>query len=300
MKIVVALGGNSLIRYGQKGTYGEQLENMRVTCRQLARMIKAGHDLVITHGNGPQVGNILLQQEATDEVPKMPLDVCGAMTQGEIGYLIQSVLRGELESAGTKKEVITIVTQVIVDKDSSAFKNPTKPIGPFYKEKSEGMVYVTKKGWRRVVASPKPIEVVEKDIIKKLVSGGFVVVAGGGGGIPVIKSDGRLSGVEAVVDKDFCAALIAESVGADIFMILTDVDGVAINFGKPDEKKLDRMSIAEAQKYIDEGQFGEGRMKPKIEACIGFLKKGGKKCIVSLPETALEAVGGKAGTEIFK
>lgn len=299
MKIVVALGGNSLIRYGQKGTFEEQIENMRATCRQLGQLIKAGHHLLIIHGNGPQVGNVLLQQECAKNVPQMPLYVCVAMTQGQIGFFIQNILRSELKSVGIKKEVITLLTQSIVYKNDPAFKNSTKPVGPFYSEKKfDDMIFVEGKGYRRVVPSPKPIEIVEEKTIKKLFFGGNIVIAGGGGGIPVMKENGGLAGKDAVIDKDYCAELLAKAVGADLFLFLTDVEKVAINFRKPNERKIDKMSLVDAKKYLEEGHFGEGSMKPKIDACLGFLKSGGNKCIISLPENASDAMENKAGTLI--
>lgn len=320
MKIVVALGGNSLIRYGQRGTYEEQIENMRATCRQLAQLVKLGHRLLIVHGNGPQVGNVLLQQECAKDVPQMPLYVCVAMTQGQIGFFIQNVLRSELQKAGIKNNnVVTLLTQAVVDANDPAFRKPTKPVGPFYKEKKfSDVIFVKDKGYRRVVPSPKPQRIVEEEIIKKLFFGrspnvargeaqdenevfignGDIVVAGGGGGIPVMGENAGLAGREAVIDKDYCAGLLAKAVEADLFMCLTDVDGVAINFKKPNEKKIDRMSAREAEKYLGEGHFGEGSMKPKIDACLEFLKQGGKKCVISLPESALEAMSDGAGTKI--
>lgn len=300
MKIVVALGGNSLIRFGQRGTYEEQIENMRATCRQLAQLVKVGHRLLVVHGNGPQVGNILLQQECARDVSKMPLYVCVAMTQGQIGFFIQNTLKSELEKAEIRnKNVITILTQAIVDANDPAFKKPTKPVGPLYSEKKfSDSIFIEGKGYRRVVPSPKPKEIIEEETIKELFFGGSIVIAGGGGGIPVMKENNGLAGVDAVIDKDYCAGLLAKSVGADLFLCLTDVDKVSINFKKPNEEKMDKMSAAEAKRYLKEGHFGEGSMKPKIDACLEFLKSGGKKCLISLPESTLEAMADRAGTKI--
>lgn len=296
MKIVVSLGGNSLIRKGQKGTYEEQLENIEVTCKELAKIVKEGHKIIINHGNGPQVGNLLIQQEKVKEIPSMPLDVLVAMTEGQIGYLIQNCLKNKLK----KLNIVTLITQVIVDENDKSFKNPTKPIGPYYKEKIyENMVYIEGFGYRRVVASPKPIDIVEKEVIRKLFNKGYIVIAGGGGGVPVIKKGSELIGVEAVIDKDYVAAKIAEIVKADALLILTDVDGVIINFGRENETKIDKLTIKEAEKYLKEGQFYEGRMKPKIEACIEFLRKGGKFCFIGLPEKASEVIKGKSGSTII-
>ncbi len=302
MRIVVALGGNSLIKYGQKGSYEELVENIRIVCKQLAQLIKIGHQLIITHGSGPSIGNLLIQQEKTkEEIPAMPLDACNAMIEGQLGYIIQNALKTELNKIDINKNVATIVTQTVVNDNDPAFKNPTKPIGPFYKEKFfDEMIYIQDKGYRRVVASPKPVEIVEKDTIRKLVDDGFIIVVGGGGGIPVIRKGDEMIGVEAVVDKDLCAEIIAEIVKAETFLILTDVDSVSVNFKKADEKKVDKMSVEEARKYSEEGQFGEGSMKPKIESCIKFLESGGEKCIISSNEKALDAMEGKAGTLITR
>ncbi len=298
MRIVVALGGNSLIRKGQTGIYQEQSENIRDTCGELAKLVDAGHDIIITFGNGPQVGNILLQQESTKDIPPMPLDVCVAMTQGQIGYMIQSSLKSELGKLGIRKDVVTVLTQVIVDSDDSAFKRPTKPVGPYYKDKRfNDMIFVGGRGHRRLVPSPRPVDIVEKSIIKKLIREGCIVIAGGGGGVPVVKNGGRLSGVEGVVDKDLTSALLARLLKAEMLLILLAA-GVFINYGTPSQKKLDRMNLDEAGSYLREGQFGEGSMKPKIEACMDFLENGGKKCVICLPEEAADALKGGAGTFI--
>ncbi|MEW5996961.1 MAG: carbamate kinase [Candidatus Micrarchaeota archaeon] len=292
MKIVIALGGNALILPGQKGTAEEQMKNVQKTCRQL-RSIEEEHEIVVTHGNGPQVGNLLIQQkEANGKVAKMPLDVCGAMTQGQLGYWIQQEMRNEGLHAAT------IVTQVLVDAKDPAFKNPTKPVGPFYKEKQPGMVMDAGRGYRKVVPSPIPVEIVEIDAIKAMVGKGLVVIASGGGGIPVVKKGGKLVGVEAVIDKDRAAQVLANEIFADVLMIPTAVDCVKLNYGKKDEKELWEMSVEEAGKYLAAGEFAEGSMKPKIEACVAFVKKGGKKAVICSIENIEKALDGRSGTTI--
>jgi carbamate kinase len=292
---VVAFGGNALLRAGQKGTIGEQEKNAYDTCLCLLELIKKDRNIVITHGNGPQVGNILLQNQAGAKMfglPEMPLDICGAYSQGLIGYIIEQQLRNVLEKNKMDRDVITIVTEVMVDKDDPAFKNPTKPIGPYYsKEEADKIVKETDsvfaedpkgRGWRKVVASPVPKVIGNRKSIASLARNGQVVVAVGGGGIPVFyKEPDFLEGIDAVIDKDLASALLATQIEADEFFILTDVPKVCINFNKPDQKELDTLTVAEAKKYLEEKQFTEGSMAPKIRAAIQFVENGGKMTIIT-------------------
>ena len=308
-KILVALGGNAILRHKEKGTAEEQFENIKRTCRHMVRIMKDGYRIAITHGNGPQVGDILLRNEkCKDILPPMPLDVCGAESQGMIGYMLQQSMRSEMRKAGLELPVVTLVTQVLVDNNDMAFKRPTKPIGPFYtaleaerlrREKNWTVVDDGMRGYRRVVPSPQPKAIVEKDSIKTLFETGTIVIASGGGGVPVIaREDGGLEGIEAVVDKDLTAELFAREIGAEILLMLTDVGKVAINFGRPDQKDLDDITVAQAAGYLADGQFPPGSMGPKIEAAMRFIKSGGKKAIVTSLESARQALAGKAGTLI--
>ncbi len=306
--IVIALGGNALLQKGQKGTFEEQLRNARVAARQIVKLVKLGYRIVVTHGNGPQVGAILLQQEAAkDIVPPMPLDACGAMSQGLIGYIIQQSLYNELRREGLSIPVATIVTQTIVRKDDPAFKNPTKFIGPYYSEeeakrlmKEKGWVMKPdpRGGWRRVVPSPDPVGHIEIEAIKRLVDAGVIVIASGGGGIPVIEENGEYRGVEAVIDKDLAAERLATALRADILMILTDVEKVALNYGKPNQKFIDVMTVSEAKKYYEEGHFPPGSMGPKVLAAIRFVENGGKFAVIGHLYKALETLRGETGTRI--
>lgn len=309
--VVVALGGNAMIRVKQKGTLEEQLENVDKTVDNILDMIKQGYKIVITHGNGPQVGNIVLQNDAGTEkgVAPMPLDVCGSESQGFIGYMIQRSLGNKFTKQGINKTVATVVTQVLVDANDPAFKNPTKPIGPFYaKEKADALKHEKKdwtiiedsgRGYRRVVPSPIPKGIIEAHAIRTLVESGTIVVASGGGGIPVIrKEDGSITGVEAVIDKDLAGEVLAAEVGASIFMILTEVPKVSINYRKPNQIDLDKMTVSEAKGYFDEGHFAPGSMGPKVRAAIKFLEAGGKQVIITTPELAGKALKGEAGTHI--
>lgn len=306
---VVALGGNALIRSGEKGMYSEQSRNVRITAAALVELVKAGHHLVITHGNGPQVGNLLLQQEAASgTVPPMPLDVLGARSQGQIGYMFQQALGDALRAAGMAGEVATILTQAVVDADSSALKNPTKPIGPFYdretaerlqREKGWVIIEDSGRGYRRVVGSPQPKDIVEKATIKRLVDAGVLVIASGGGGIPVVRqADGSLAGIEAVIDKDRGAALLASLVNARLLVILTDADQVSLNYESPQQVNLDRVTVSQMRAYADQGHFPPGSMGPKIEAAINFLTHGGERVVITRPELTLAGLEGKAGTQI--
>ena len=292
---VVALGGNALLRGNEIGTIQQQEKNTYNTCLNLLNLLKEGYNIVITHGNGPQVGNIMLRNEAgynNYKIPKMPLDICVADSQGGIGYMIERQIINLLKDHKIRKNVVTIVTQVLVDKDDPAFQNPTKPVGAFYlKEEADLLARVNnfifkedsgKRGWRRVVPSPKPQDILNKKVIKDLVHKGNIVIASGGGGIPVYRdSDKKLYGVEAVIDKDNASALLAEEIGADAFFILTDVPKVYVKFKKPDQKALDVVTADEAQKYFDDGEFAAGSMGPKILAAINFVKNGGKETVIT-------------------
>jgi carbamate kinase len=326
-RIVIAIGGNAILQDGQKGTNEEQRANLEVACESISALIRPGVNVVLTHGNGPQVGNILVQNEAArDQVPPQPLDVCGAQSQGSLGYLIQQTLVKILRRKHIERDVVAIVTQTVVSPDDPAFRVPTKPVGPFYKEadanalsreKGWKMKEVGKRRWRRVVPSPEPVEIVERDMIQRLMRQGTVVIAAGGGGIPVIRRDGGLVGVEAVIDKDRASATLARDVGADALIILTDIEKVAIDFGTPRQRQLDRMTVTEAKKYLEEGQFPPGSMGPKIEAAIAFLssrketsldsfaeagtrpQRSQLKVIITSLGMATETAGGRTGTVIM-
>lgn len=291
---MVAFGGNALLRSGQKGTYEEQLANVEQTCESLCNLIKRGYNIVIGHGNGPQVGNVMLQHEAgkkNNGIPAMPMDFCVAETQGSIAYMIELALRNVFAKNDIYRDVVTIVTQVAVNALDPMFQNPTKPVGPYYtKEEAEklheltGSIYKEDpkgNGWRKVVASPKPKRINNIKIIKHLVKGGNVVVTVGGGGIPVVEESDYVRGVEAVIDKDLASALCAIQIEAEEFYILTDVPKVYINFRKPNEQALDVITVDEAKKYLAEGQFTEGSMAPKVRAGIMFIENGGKSCIIT-------------------
>ena len=291
---VVAFGGNALLRSGQKGTYQEQLANVEQTCESLCNLIKRGYNIVIGHGNGPQVGNVMLQHEAGHKdfsIPAMPMDFCVAETQGSIAYMIELALRNVFAKNDIYRDVVTIVTQVAVNALDPMFQNPTKPVGPYYsKEEAErlhaetGAIYKEDpkgNGWRKVVASPRPKRINNIKIIKHLVKGGNVVVTVGGGGIPVIEENDYVRGVEAVIDKDLASALCAIQIEAEEFYILTDVPKVYINFRKPNEQALDVITVDEAKKYLAEGQFTEGSMAPKVRAGIMFIENGGKTCVIT-------------------
>lgn len=306
---VVAIGGNSLVKDKDHRTVPDQFDSTRETCAHIAGMIEQGWDVVITHGNGPQVGFILLRSEmASDVLHTVPLDSCGADTQGAIGYMIQQSLYNEFKKRGIKKQAATAVTQVVVGKDDPAFQNPSKPIGPFYDEEEAKELgaergWVVKddagRGWRRVVPSPIPLEIVERDAIKTLLDAGFVVIGVGGGGIPVVKEeDSSLRGVEAVIDKDYASGLLASSIQADLLLISTAVDQVALNFGQPGQRWLDKMTVAEAERYLAEDHFAPGSMGPKIRASIKFLKEGGREALITSPENIERALAGETGTRI--
>lgn len=308
--IVIALGGNAILQAGQRGTIKEQLENVDIICAHLVEIISNKRcKMVITHGNGPQIGNVLLQNEmASSLVPSMPLDMCGAATQGMMGYMIQQTLANRLRAAGLRHHITTVITQVIVSRDDPALKKPTKPIGTFYsfdeaqklhRDKGWSMFEDSSRGYRRVVPSPRPFEIQETRIIRDLLEKEEIVIAVGGGGIPVIREEDRsLRGIEAVIDKDLAAEKLAEDINAAIFMILTDVEQVKLNYGSVAEVGISLMTADEAENYVKEGQFGEGSMKPKVEAGIRFIRAGGRRTIITALNKALEALEGQVGTMI--
>ncbi|HSG43060.1 MAG TPA: carbamate kinase [Anaerolineales bacterium] len=305
---VVAVGGNSLIIDKNRKSIPDQFDAVEETAKHLADMIEAGWDIVITHGNGPQVGFILRRSElALHELHPVPLDYCGADTQGAIGYMLQKAMTNEFKKRGIEKKTVTVVTQVEVDANDPAFDKPSKPIGSFMDEETarqrmaEGQDFVEDagRGWRRVVPSPLPKRIVEVDAIKNLLDDGYVVVAVGGGGIPVVeKEDGSLRGVEAVIDKDFASSLLATNINADLLLISTAVEQVAINFNKPDQKWLDKITVAEAEQYGEEGHFAPGSMLPKVKAVVKFLKNGGKQALITDPPNIDRALKGETGTWI--
>jgi carbamate kinase len=302
--LIVALGGNALIRKGQKGTIEEQFENLKVPIRQIARLSRK-YRIIITHGNGPQVGNLLLQQEHCHAVPKLPLEILVAQTQGQIGYMIESTLDSELMKIGIHTQpLVSLISYVVVDENDPAFKNPLKPIGPVYSEKEAASLPYpmrkTAKGYRRVVVSPKPVSIVEKREIKKLIEMNFIVICCGGGGIPVIREGRAFQGIDAVIDKDLAGAKLAEEVGADIFLIATDVQGVALNYGTKNQKFLGSVTLEQAQRYLKEGHFAPGSMKPKIEAAMKVVLNCGARSVITSLEDIEQAVAGKAGTEVIR
>ena len=311
-KVVIALGGNAIIREGEEGNIHQQFKNTRSSLDGIIEVIKDDYNIVITHGNGPQAGNMLIRTEegVKKGLPARPLGVIVADTEGGMGYMIEQSLQNRLKSENIDKDVVTILSQVVVDPDDPQMKNPTKPVGPFYsKEKAEK--YQKEKGWnivedagrgyRRVVPSPIPQTVIEKNVIKKLVDEDIVVIAAGGGGIPVyFDKNNNLEGVDAVIDKDFASAVLALEIGAKILVISTGVEKVSINFGKENQKDLEKMSVDDCKKYLDEGHFPPGSMGPKIKAAIKFLNNGGEKVYITLPEKIEEALKGKTGTLITK
>jgi len=320
--IIIALGGNALIRENQKGTYEEQYFNLQQSSQQLLELLRDENRVIITHGNGPQVGNLLLASEsAKDIVPLMPLNVCGAATQGFMGYMIQQAIASCLREAGLKHNITTVVTQVIVDANDPSFINPTKPIGPFYnfseaemlrQQRGWKMIEDSNRGYRRVVPSPKPLSIQQARIIESMLDAGEIVIAVGGGGIPVVRGRNRcLQGVEAVIDKDYASSRLAIDINADVFIILTTVEKVFRDFGLSSQKALDHLTVAEAKKLLAEGQFGVGSMEPKIRAAIEFLHETGKsvrlslhrrerEVIITLPEMVTAAMQGKTGTRITR
>lgn len=300
--LVVALGGNALVKKGQSGTAEEQLQNLRLPLRQVARLAK-NYRIIITHGNGPQVGNLLLQQECCDKVPRLPLEILVAQTQGQIGYMIESTLDNEFMKLrlDSKQYFVTLLSYVVVDENDPAFKNPSKPIGPAFSEEEASLLpyptVKTPKGYRRVVASPRPVTIVEKREIMKLIDLGFIVISCGGGGIPVIKESRTFHGVDAVIDKDLASAKLAEEVGADLFLIATDVEGVALSYGLSNQRFLRSLGTDEAKLCLERGEFPAGSMAPKVEAAVEFMEKGGKRALITSIEAIEKAISGQAGTE---
>ncbi len=307
--ILLAVGGNSLIRAGEKGTAAEQLANARRTAAEIVALIRQGYHLVITHGNGPQVGAALLRSErAATQVPGQPLDVCGACSQGEIGYLLEQALLNELRKSGLDTPVIAVLTQSVVSEDDPAMQHPSKPIGPFYsrqeaEERKQALgwqiVEDASRGYRRIVPSPDPVAIVELDVIRDLVGHGVLVVACGGGGIPVVKRQGALFGVEAVIDKDRASALLAAELEADLFVISTDTDYVYLDYKKPGQRALTSVTARELEAHLKAGQFPPGNMGPKIESVLRFLRAGGQEAIITSYEYLTTAVAGTAGTHVL-
>ena len=301
--VVIALGGNALQAVGMPATAENQLQVAEATAEHIVNILEAGYTLAMAHGNGPQVGRIVLDN------PAMPFDVCGAMSQGYIGYHLQQAMGKVLKTRGVQKNVATVVTQVVVDQNDPKFQNPSKPIGAFYTEEEAKALAEEKgwavkedagRGWRRVVASPVPVEIVEIDAVKQLMAAGLVPITVGGGGIPVIrKEDGTLEGTAAVIDKDLASEKLAEDIDADVLLILTAVESVSINFRKPDQKDLDKVSVAEVKEYMAQGHFAPGSMLPKMEAAVRFAEsKAGRRAVITSLEKAVEALNGKAGTTI--
>jgi len=303
--LLVALGGNAMIRKGQAGSIDEQFANLKVPMVQLAKLSRQ-FKVIITHGNGPQVGNLMLQQECCKTIPRLPLEILVAQTQGQIGYMIESTLDTELMAMGIKsaQKIITVISYVVVDESDPAFKNPTKPIGPvFSADQALNLPYPTHKtakGYRRVVISPQPKTIVEKREIRKLIDMNFVVICCGGGGIPVVREGRRFAGVDAVIDKDLVSAKLAQEVGVDIFVIATDVAGVALDYGMPSQKFLTRVPVSEAKKHLTAGHFPQGSMAPKVQACISVINKGAKRAAITQLSDIEKAVDGLAGTQFIR
>ncbi len=309
---ILAFGGNALLKSEEEGSQLHQEKNARQAAQMMVKIIKKGYDLVIVHGNGPQAGNELLRiEESITKVPPCSLDYCVAKTEGDMGYMLELALRNQLTKEGINKDITTLLSQVVVDKNDPGFENPTKPVGPYYsdyrakklkKQQKWPMVEVRGKGHRRLVASPKPVEVLSIKVIEKLVKDGNIVIAGGGGGIPVSRDEkGILAGEEAVIDKDYTSSIIADSIGADLFIILTAVDKVSINWGKENQVDLDTLCIDDALKYYEEGQFPPGSMGPKILASVEFVKKQeGREVLITSSDVLVDAISGKNGTRIIR
>jgi len=305
---VVAIGGNSLVRVGERGAFEEQRRNLLVTCEGIAAVMAAGYQTVVTHGKGPQVGDALLRSElAAGQVASLPLDACVAETQGSIGYLLQQMLQESLQRHGLRRPVVTMVTQILVSRRDPAFRKPSKPVGPFYiREEAERrrnelgwhMVEDAHRGYRRVVPSPEPKEIMELAAIQGALTSGALVIACGGGGIPVVFKRDRLMGIDAVIDKDRVSSLLAWELEAELFLISTGVDQVALNYGTPHQQPLERLTAEEARRYLREGHFPPGSMGPKIEAALSYLARGGRLVIITSPESIPEALHGMAGTRI--
>ena len=302
--LLVALGGNALVQKGQVGTVEEQFDNLKVPMAQIARLSR-DYRIIITHGNGPQVGNLLLQQECCDAVPRLPLEILVAQTQGQIGYMIESTLDEALMAMGINSQpLVSLISYVVVDKKDPAFGTPSKPVGPtFSRQKAATLPYPTvktPKGYRRVVVSPKPVTIVEKREIKTLIQTGFIVICCGGGGIPVVRAGRTFDGVDAVIDKDLASARLAEEVGVDLFIMATDVKGVALHFGQNDERYLTTLTCAAADQYVREGHFSAGAMLPKVQAAMQFVAGCGKRAVIVRTDHIVDAVAGKAGTQFVE
>ncbi len=306
---LIAFGGNAILPKGQRGLQSEQMKNASKAAKLMIHIVKKGYELIIIHGNGPQVGNLLIQmEESINKVPPFTLETCDAMTEGSMGFMLEKAIINELRKESLDKEVATLITQVIVDREDSAFENPTKPVGPFYskyraqmltKEKKWKMIEDSGRGYRKVVPSPKPIDIVPKRIIRELINSGKIIITAGGGGIPVIINNrGLFEGVEAVIDKDFASSLIASEVMADLFIILTNVDRVYLNFGTPEEKPLSEMTVEEAEEYFKQGHFPPGSMGPKIKASINYINKGGKEVLITSSNYLKSALINRSGTKI--
>lgn len=310
--VVIALGGNALLQRGQRGTFEEQYENVRRATKRVADLIEAGYSIAITHGNGPQVGATIIRHDAGARlagIPAFPMHACGAETQGFIGYMIQQALQNELNGMNLRREVVTVLTRTLVSAEDPAFKKPTKPVGPFYTReqaaelaKSNPTFFFSEdagRGWRRMVPSPEPKKILEADAIRSLVGAGYVVISAGGGGIPVT-SDGSIVGVDAVIDKDLAAERLAALIGAGSLVILTDVDGVYLNYGTEKQRKLAQTSYGELKHHLELGQFSSGSMEPKVKAALRFIDDGGELSIIASLEDLLEAVAGNKGTRISR
>ncbi|MFW6128785.1 MAG: carbamate kinase [Candidatus Aminicenantaceae bacterium] len=306
---LIAFGGNAILPKGQRGLQSEQMKNASKAAKLMIHIVKKGYELIIVHGNGPQVGNLLIQmEESINKVPPFTLETCDAMTEGSMGFMLEKAIINELRKESLDKEVATLITQVIVDREDSAFENPTKPVGPFYskyraqmltREKKWKMIEDSGRGYRKVVPSPKPIDIVPKRIIRELINSGKIIITAGGGGIPVIINNrGLFEGVEAVIDKDFASSLIASEVMADLFIILTNVDRVYLNFGTPEEKPLSEMTVEEAEEYFKQGHFPPGSMGPKIKASINYINKGGKEVLITSSNYLKSALINRSGTKI--
>jgi carbamate kinase len=304
-RILIALGGNAILKSKERGTVEEMRKNIKEACRQLVPIIASWYQVVITHGNGPQVGNILIQNEkAREEVPAMTLDVCGAQSQGQLGYLLQQVLSNEIKNLGKEAEVASVVTQTVVSADDPAFASPTKPIGPWLKEPGppeHRYLHDPQRGWRRLVPSPQPLAIANHKTIEALLRSGIVVIACGGGGVPVVNEKGTgLKGQEAVIDKDLASQCLANALGAHILLILTDVPAVYLDFGTPQQKPIDQIDLPAMKNLLRQGKFPAGSIGPKVEAAIRFVEQGGEKAIIASMDRAEDALKGKSGTLIYK
>lgn len=310
-KTIISIGGNAIIKRTDAGTIAEQFGNIQAACAGIARLALDGSSIIITHGNGPIVGNIVLRNEAAKNIlPPMPLYICDADSEGGLGFMIQQAVYNELRKCRGIAECVAVITQVVVDPDDPAFKNPSKPIGPFYLKEEAASLAASRgwvmamdsgRGWRRVVPSPRPVRVIEAGVIEQLAASGVIVIAAGGGGVPVVEAaDGTLRGIDAVIDKDYATSLLARQTGAGLFVNLTQVDMVYMDLGRPGQKGLPELNVREAKKRLAQGQFPPGSMGPKIESAIEFLESGGQEVIITSPELMGDALKGRAGTRIFK